>query len=86
MACRFPGGCNSPDQLWEFLSQGRDGITEVPENRWDAQAYYDPNPKAQGKATTCFGGFLENIEMFDAAHLESLLGKQKQWMYNKELH
>ena len=68
MACRFPGGCNSPDQLWEFLSQGRDGITEVPENRWDAQAYYDPNPKAQGKATTCFGGFLENIEMFDAAH------------------
>ena len=63
MACRFPGGCNSPDQLWEFLSQGRDGITEVPENRWDAQAYYDPNPKAQGKAATCFGGFLENIEM-----------------------
>lgn len=68
MACRFPGGCNSPEQLWEFLSQGGDGITEVPETRWDAQAYYDSDPKAQGKANTCFGGFLENIELFDASH------------------
>ena len=44
MACRLPGGIDSPDQLWEALLRGDDFITEIPPDRWDADEYYDPEP------------------------------------------
>ena len=42
MACRLPGGIDSPEQLWEALLRGDDLVTEIPADRWDADEYYDP--------------------------------------------
>ncbi len=42
MACRFPGGANNPAEFWELLREGRDAITEVPENRWNAARFHHP--------------------------------------------
>jgi len=42
MSCRFPGGADNPDAFWQLLREGRDAIIEVPEERWDIDAYYDP--------------------------------------------
>ena len=44
MACRLPGGIDSPEQLWEALLRGDDLVTEVPADRWDVDEYYDPEP------------------------------------------
>jgi hypothetical protein len=46
MACRFPGGVNTPDELWEMLRSGVDTVTEIPASRWDVEAHYDPDPRA----------------------------------------
>ncbi len=67
LSCRFPGGANDPQALWELLKQGYDGISEIPANRWDVDAYFDPNPEAPGKMYVRRGGFLNtNIADFDA--------------------
>ncbi len=66
MACRMPGGCDTPKKFWDFLLSGKDGITAVPDNRWPVDAYYDPDPAAPGKMNTRFGGFINNAERFDA--------------------
>ena len=66
MGCRYPNGANSPEAFWELLRDGRDGITEVPPGRWDARAYYDPQPDRTGKIATRWGGFLDNVAAFDA--------------------
>lgn len=44
MACRFGGDVTSPEKLWELVSRGRDVWSEVPENRFNAQAFYHPDP------------------------------------------
>lgn len=67
MACRLPGGVNTPDLFWQKLLAGYDGITDIPTNRWDVDAYYDPDPDAAGKMYTKKGGFLTDIDGFDAA-------------------
>ena len=66
MGCRFPGGVTSPDAFWQLLSQGVDAISEVPANRWDVDEVYDPNPDTLGKVVTRYGGFIDEIETFDA--------------------
>ncbi|NES05390.1 MAG: acyltransferase domain-containing protein, partial [Okeania sp. SIO2F4] len=66
MSCRFPGGGNSPEAFWEILSQGVDTVTQVPQNRWDINEYYDPNPDVPGKSITQNGAFISEIETFDA--------------------
>lgn len=66
MACRFPGNVNSPDDFWKLIENRVDAIREVPKNRWDANTYYDPDPEAPGKMYTKMGGFLDEIENFDA--------------------
>lgn len=65
MACRFPGGSNNPESFWQLLHQGRDAVCEIPADRWDVDAYYDPNPGTPGKMYTRNGGFLENVDLFD---------------------
>jgi acyl transferase domain-containing protein/SAM-dependent methyltransferase len=63
---RFPGGAHDLASFWTLLQEGRDVITEVPADRWDINAYYDPDPAKPGKMSTRFGGFLEQIDQFDA--------------------
>ncbi|WP_425437478.1 acyltransferase domain-containing protein, partial [Mycobacterium szulgai] len=66
MACRLPGGIDSPDQFWEALLRGDDLVTEVPPERWDIDEYYDPKPGAQGRSVCKWGSFLDNVGDFDA--------------------
>jgi polyketide synthase 3/4 len=65
MACRMPGGIDSPQQLWEALLEGRDLVTEIPEDRWDVEAYYDPEPGVPGRSVTRWGAFLDDVGGFD---------------------
>jgi acyl transferase domain-containing protein/NADPH:quinone reductase-like Zn-dependent oxidoreductase/NAD(P)-dependent dehydrogenase (short-subunit alcohol dehydrogenase family)/SAM-dependent methyltransferase/acyl carrier protein len=65
MGCRFPGGADSPEECWKLLREGRDAVTEVPRDRWDIDAYYDPDPDAPGKMSTRWGGFLQGVDRFD---------------------
>src|SRR5438034_5666430 len=67
MACRFPGGANDPGSFWKLLRDGVDAITEVPEERWNAARFYHPNPGAPGRMVSRWGGFVGNVDMFDAA-------------------
>ncbi|NEQ80604.1 MAG: acyltransferase domain-containing protein, partial [Moorea sp. SIO2I5] len=65
MACRFPGGANDPSTYWSLLHDGIDAITPVPPDRWDVNAYYDPEPGVPGKAYTKEGGFIDQVDQFD---------------------
>ena len=64
--CRLPGGVETPEAFWQLLQHGVDAITTVPADRWDADAYYDPNPDAVGKIVTRQGGFIGHLQEFDA--------------------
>ena len=66
VACRFPGGANTPEAFWQLLREGVDAVREVPRDRWDIDAYYDPDPDAPGKMYTRWGGFIDQIDRFDA--------------------
>ncbi|RPA66288.1 SDR family NAD(P)-dependent oxidoreductase [Gordonia oryzae] len=66
IGCRFPGGVRGPESFWELLTQGRDGVVEVPSQRWNAEEYYDPDPMVPGRMPSKWGGFLEDIAGFDA--------------------
>lgn len=66
MACRFPGQATTPEAFWQLLSQGRQATTEIPSQRWESEAYYDPSPDVPGKMYTRYGCFLDAIEGFDA--------------------
>ena len=67
MGCRFPGGCHDPETFWKFLTEGGDGIIEVPRDRWNIEDLYDPDPNARGKIYLKEAGFLqENVGEFDA--------------------
>ena len=65
MACRFPGRADSAAAFWRMLCEGVDAIGEVPADRWNADAFYDPDPAAPGKMSSRCGGFLERIDEFD---------------------
>ncbi|PJE06461.1 sulfolipid-1 biosynthesis phthioceranic/hydroxyphthioceranic acid synthase [Mycobacterium sp.] len=65
MACRLPGGIDSPETLWDALLRGDDLVTEVPADRWDAEDYYDPEPGAPGRSVSRWGGFLNDVAGFD---------------------
>jgi acyl transferase domain-containing protein len=67
IGCRFPGGADTPEALWDLLCQGKDAITEVPVDRWNLDQYYHPNPGTPGKIYTRYGGFVPHLQDFDAA-------------------
>jgi acyl transferase domain-containing protein/acyl-CoA synthetase (AMP-forming)/AMP-acid ligase II/acyl carrier protein len=67
MACRYPGNANSPQALWDLLISGRDAVTEIPADRWDIDAWYDPAPDALGRMYTRRGGFIEGVDQFAAS-------------------
>lgn len=68
MGCRLPGNINSPDMYWSLLSQGLDATTPVPTERgWDIDQLYSADADAPGKLYVSKGGFLRNVDRFDAA-------------------
>jgi acyl transferase domain-containing protein/SAM-dependent methyltransferase/acyl carrier protein len=64
-ACRLPGGCDTPEQFWRMLADGRDGVKAAPAERWP-EGFYDPDPAKPGKSYVREGGFLDCIDRFDA--------------------
>ncbi|WP_234843155.1 type I polyketide synthase, partial [Mycobacterium tuberculosis] len=68
MACRYPGGVNSPDDMWDMLIQGRDVLSEFPADRgWDLAGLYNPDLDAAGACYTRTGGFVDGVGDFDPA-------------------
>jgi acyl transferase domain-containing protein/NADPH:quinone reductase-like Zn-dependent oxidoreductase len=68
IGCRFPGAYG-PTAFWELLCNGGDAITEIPPDRFDINAFYDPQG-APGKIMTRWGGFLDQVDRFDASFFE----------------
>ena len=66
IGCRFPGGAVGPEGYWNFLTNGGDGISEIPPDRWNADEYYDPDQFAPGRMSSKWGGFLPDVAGFDA--------------------
>ncbi|WP_431784923.1 SDR family NAD(P)-dependent oxidoreductase, partial [Streptomyces chumphonensis] len=67
MACRFPGGVGSPEDLWRLVRDGGDAVAGFPDDRgWDMEALYDADPDAHGKTYLRGAGLMDDVAGFDA--------------------
>jgi acyl transferase domain-containing protein/trans-aconitate methyltransferase/acyl carrier protein len=66
LGCWFPGSVRDPASYWALLRDGVDAIREVPPERWNIDEYYDASPDTPGKMATRWGGFVDDIDRFDA--------------------
>ncbi|MGW1819789.1 SDR family NAD(P)-dependent oxidoreductase [Streptomyces sp. NPDC002125] len=70
VSCRFPGGADSPEELWKLLDEGADAVSALPDDRgWDIDALYDPEGDSGRHGTTYVneGSFVRDAAEFDAA-------------------
>ncbi|WP_278265369.1 type I polyketide synthase [Nocardia sp. AG03] len=58
IGCRFAGGIDSPESFWDFVVDKRDGVVDIPADRWDFRRYYDPEPRTPGRSYTKRGAFM----------------------------
>ena len=65
MGCRFPGNVNTPEAFWELLQSGQDVLGDIPSDRWNIDAYYDPDIAVPGKMYVRQGHYLDNVDQFD---------------------
>ncbi|MFE7565189.1 type I polyketide synthase, partial [Kitasatospora sp. NPDC057500] len=68
MACRYPGGITTPEELWQLVLNGVDTTSDLPDDRgWDLAGLYDPEPGQEGRSYTRRGSFLHDAAEFDPA-------------------
>ena len=65
IGCRLPGGANDWQSFWQLLEEGRDAITETPEDRWSTAKFFQPGDAAPGKLLSRWGGHVTDIDAFD---------------------
>lgn len=68
IGCRFPGGVVGPESYWRLLADGVDAVSEIPPDRWNADEFYDADTLAPGRMASKWGGFLPDVDGFDAEY------------------
>ncbi|MGI9387439.1 MAG: beta-ketoacyl synthase N-terminal-like domain-containing protein, partial [Methyloligellaceae bacterium] len=65
IGCRFPGGVSDPESYWNLLCEGRSVISDIPDDRWSLEGFFDPEPDKPNRSYSRWGGFLDDVSEFD---------------------